>query len=58
MAHPYKAHEGTALWAAIDQELASLQKNGDVELRTAREYVVGALCERLTKVGLAAATKR
>ena len=47
MNHPYREHEGSALWASIDSELTALERNGDIELRTAREYVVGALCQRL-----------
>ena len=58
MAHPYNEHEGTALWSAIDKEVASLEKNGDIELRTAREYIVGSLCKRLANTGLVTKTKR
>jgi hypothetical protein len=58
MTHPYKEHEGTALWNLIDQELAALEKNGDLELRTAREYVVGSLCDRVAKAKLPASGTR
>jgi hypothetical protein len=55
MPHPYSEHEGTALWAAHDAEIAELEANGDLELTTARQYVIGALCQRLVRSGLASA---
>ena len=55
MPHPYSEHEGTALWAAIDAEIAELEANRDLELTTAREYVIGSLCQRLVRSGLAMA---
>ena len=58
MAHPYKEHEGTELWKVIDRELTALEKNGDLQLRTAREYVVGSLCDRVSKAKLVAPTNR
>ena len=48
MTHPYAKHENTPLWVSLDAELAELEANGDVHLTTAREYVVGALCERIS----------
>jgi hypothetical protein len=47
MKHPYSEYERTGLWAAIDAALADLEQNRDVELSTAREYVVGYLCQQL-----------
>ena len=47
MSHPYTEFEGTALWKAIDAALAELEQNRDVKLSTAREYVVGYLCQQL-----------
>jgi hypothetical protein len=47
MNHPYVKHENTPLWVLLDSELAELEANGDVRLTTAREYVVGALCDRI-----------
>ena len=53
MTFPYQAFVGSALWEAIDAELASLEANGDLSLSTSRECVIGALCARLTAAGLA-----
>jgi len=47
MSHPYTEFEHTALWKAVDAALAELEQNRDVKLSTAREYVVGYLCQRL-----------
>jgi hypothetical protein len=51
-AHPYVSHVGSLVWAAIDAAIAELEENDDLELRTARPYVIGLLCERLTKARL------
>ena len=45
--HPYTTFEGTPLWAAIDHEISALIRNGDLQLATARQYVVGSLCRRV-----------
>jgi hypothetical protein len=47
MSHPYTEFEDTALWKAVDAALAELEQNRDVKLSTAREYVVGYLCQQL-----------
>ena len=47
MSHPYTEFEDTALWKAVDAALAELEQNQDVKLSTAREYVVGYLCQQL-----------
>ena len=49
MKHPYIKFENTALWKAIDAEIADLEENGDIELTTARPYVVGSLCKQLVR---------
>jgi hypothetical protein len=36
MKHPYIKFENTALWKAIDAEIADLEENGDLKLTTAR----------------------
>jgi hypothetical protein len=51
MPHPYKEFEGSDLWRAIDSELRALEKNRDIELTTAGEYVIGSLCKRLVAGG-------
>ena len=55
MPHPYQQHERTKLWRVIDDEFRSLEANGDIELTTARQHVIGALCQRLVVEGLGAA---
>jgi hypothetical protein len=50
MTHPYAKHENTPLWVLLEAELAELEANGDVRLTTAPEYVVGALCERISSL--------
>jgi hypothetical protein len=52
MDHPYKEFEGTKVWRAIDSEIKALEKNGDLELTTARQYVIGSLCKCLAKKSL------
>ena len=47
MSHPYTEFEDTALWKVVDAALAELEQNRDVKLSTAREYVVGYLCQQL-----------
>jgi hypothetical protein len=49
MKHPYIEFENTALWKAIDAEIADLEENGDMELTTARAYIVGSLCRQLVR---------
>lgn len=53
MARPYQECDGTALRSAVDKAPASLEKNGDIEVRTGREYVTVALCSHLAKTGVA-----
>jgi hypothetical protein len=47
MMHPYTEFEQTRLWQAIDSVIIELERNQDVELSTAREYVIGYLCQQL-----------
>jgi len=41
----YDEFKGTDLWTKVDQILAELERNQDIKLTTAREYVVGFFCE-------------
>ena len=45
--HPYAQFEGSALWGAIDKQIAKLAANGDLIEQTAREYIVGSICQAL-----------
>jgi hypothetical protein len=57
MPHPYQQYESTELWQAIDAEISELEANRDLQLSTARHYVIGSLCKRLVEAGLATARR-
>ena len=52
MKHPYIEFENTAIWKEVESELEELQKNRDIQLTTATQYVVGSICKRLRDAGL------
>jgi hypothetical protein len=52
MTHPYTEFEDTALWAGLDEALASLEADDDLVLQTGRPYVLGFLCKRLIENGV------
>ncbi len=54
MNHPYSEFEDTALWETVDAALTELEQNRDVQLNTARAYVVGYLCKQLIRQKLVA----
>jgi len=56
MSHPYTEFEDTTLWKAVDAALAELEQNGDFHLTTARRYVVGYLCQELSRQKLVTET--
>jgi hypothetical protein len=45
--HPYTKFEGSVLWRAVSKEIAALVKNQDLRELTAREYIVGAICQAI-----------
>ena len=47
MAHPYEKLEGTPIWIAIAAAIDDLVQNDDVVERTARNYIVGYLSQRI-----------
>ena len=49
---PYLKLMNHAAWAVVDEALADLESNGDLELQTARRYVVGSLVKALADKGL------
>ena len=57
MDHPYSDFEGTDLWRVLDAEIAMLEGNRDVELTTARAYVIGYRCKRLIEERVAIARR-
>jgi hypothetical protein len=48
--HPYVQFEGTPLWRVIDRAVAGLERNTDLTLTTAREYVIGYLCRQVSRL--------
>ena len=44
---PYEEYKNSELWQRIHKIVADLEENGDIELTTAREYVVGYFCKQL-----------
>jgi hypothetical protein len=47
MAHPYTHLEGTPLWAAVNAAIEDLVENRDLVETTARDYIVGYLCQKI-----------
>lgn len=45
--HPYMQFEGTALWETVDETLAELERNQDIQITTSREYIIGVICKDL-----------
>lgn len=45
--HPYEGLERTPMWNRVDQAVKALLKNGDLELKTHRKYVVGYICHKI-----------
>ena len=48
MNHPYKQFEKTEQWKIIEQVIKELIENGDLELYTPIEYVIGTICKELS----------
>ena len=44
---PYAQYQGTEEWVIIAHLLEELENNQDIELKTAPEYVIGYLVEKL-----------
>lgn len=47
---PYEEFRNTALWDKIDQILTELEENEDIAITTAREYVIGYMCQQMSKI--------
>lgn len=43
--YPYKQYETEPIWAVINKGISDLVENGDIEEKTARQYIVGYLCK-------------
>jgi len=47
----YKQYENLPIWQILSHAIHDLVDNGNMEERTAHEYIVGYLCERLIEAG-------
>ena len=47
--HPYAEFEETGLWNALNEGIGRLVENQDLKETTPRVYIVGYLCEVLTR---------
>ncbi len=45
--HPYTEFEGSVLWRTVEKAIVALVKNGDLKEQTAREYIVGYICQTI-----------
>ena len=50
-AFPYAALVSHPAWDVLDKAIADLEANGDLELQTARKYVIGHVVQALVKSG-------
>lgn len=48
MSHPYKQFEKTRLWMVLEEGLAELIENDDVEEKAPSEYIIGYLCKKIS----------
>ena len=47
--HPYLKLESTRTWQFVSKAIDDLVKNGDIEEKTRREYIIGYICKFLLK---------
>ncbi len=52
--HPYQEFEKHPIWKILNRGIKDLQSNGDLEEKTAREYIVGYLSKLLLESDLIA----
>jgi hypothetical protein len=50
MTNPYKQFEKLHTWKIVAKAIDDLEQNGDLELKTSREHVVGYLTQQLVAV--------
>jgi hypothetical protein len=55
MPHPYQSFEDSPTWRVLDAAIRDLEENRDLEVTTARPYVLGFLCMRLAEAAAAPA---
>lgn len=44
---PYEVHYQSEVWQAVDRALTDLEENGDLEISTYRDLVVGLITQRI-----------
>jgi hypothetical protein len=49
MTHPYVKLEGTPIWISVASAIEDLVQNDDLVERTARDYIVGYLSQRIVE---------
>lgn len=47
MEHAYAKYRDTPLWRTVASAINQLQRNGEIEVKTAPDYVIGYLCQQL-----------
>ena len=52
--HPYQEHESHDAWLVLQEAVADLVDNDDLEELTHRDYIVGYLIDRLRRQGVLA----
>jgi hypothetical protein len=57
MGHLYEQYESTPAWSVIETAVAELVKNGDLEEKTDRRYIVGYLCQKMANQNGSAQTE-
>ncbi|MFZ0639267.1 MAG: hypothetical protein WA020_01615 [Candidatus Acidiferrales bacterium] len=48
LAHYYTGLRGSILWKRVDRAVLDLIADGDIRLKTRRQWVVGYICHALT----------
>ena len=48
MKPPYELYKNTNLWEILENTISELAENGDIELTTNIEYIVGYTCKKIS----------
>lgn len=56
--HPYRDVEGSMVWNVIDEAVATLVRNGDIQELTPRRYITGYLTNSLLSALVSAKSSR
>ncbi|HMB95566.1 MAG TPA: hypothetical protein VKK61_05965 [Tepidisphaeraceae bacterium] len=52
MSRKYQQYKNSETWRVLNRAISALVKNGDLEEKTAREYIVGYLSQKLADQGI------